>query len=227
MTKASPTKSLPSTTLHTKALALSLIFGSSLLLTACGGTSETQTGDVNADGTVEYDGGETLTVENQPGPAIGDRAPVDLALADADGNAMPLSERTGEKGTILVFTRSVDWCPYCQGQLKQLNDVAGNLKEQGYILAGVSYDPVSSLKEFSKEQNIDYTLLSDKGSKLIDAFAIRDPQYADTESRAYGVPYASIFVLDKDGVVRAKSVSSDYKIRPTNEELALLVESAG
>lgn len=211
----------------TKAYPLPLILGSALLLTACSGESETPAEDATTGGATEYDGGETLTVENQPGPAIGDRAPVDLELADADGAAMPLSERTGEKGTILIFTRSVDWCPYCQGQLKKLNDVAGDLKEQGYTVAGVSYDPVSSLKEFSNEQKISYTLLSDQGSKLIDAFAIRDPQYADPEKRAYGVPYASIFVLDSDGVVRAKSVSSDHKVRPTNEELALLVESAG
>lgn len=215
----------------TKAYPLPLILGSALLLTACSGESETPAEDAASGGALggasEYDGGETLTVENQPGPAIGDRAPVDLELADADGAAMPLSERTGEKGTILIFTRSVDWCPYCQGQLKKLNDVASNLKEQGYTVAGVSYDPVSSLKEFSNEQKISYTLLSDQGSKLIDAFAIRDPQYADPEKRAYGVPYASIFVLDSDGVVRAKSVSSDHKVRPTNEELALLVESAG
>jgi peroxiredoxin len=210
-----------------KAYPLPLILGSALLLTACSGESETPAEDAATGGATEYDGGETLTVENQPGPAIGDRAPVDLSLADADGDTMPLSERTGEKGTILVFTRSVDWCPYCQGQLKKLNDVAGDLKEQGYTVAGVSYDPVTSLKEFSNEQKISYTLLSDQGSKLIDAFAIRDPQYADADSRAYGVPYASIFVLDSDGVVRAKSVSSDYKVRPTNDELALLVESAG
>jgi len=94
-------------------------------------------------------------------------------------------------------------------------------------VAGVSYDPVQSLKEFAEEQDIGYTLLSDDGSKLIDAFSIRDPQYADPESRAYGVPYASIFVLDSEGVVRAKSVSSDYKVRPTNEELNLLIEVAG
>ena len=211
----------------TKTSLLTTLLASTFLLIGCSGASDESDSSSDTGGATEYEGGDTLTVEEQPGPAIGDRAPVDLSLADADGNSVPVSERTGEKGTILVFTRSVDWCPYCQGQLKLLNDIAEDIGEKGYTIAGVSYDPVASLKAFSNEQDITYTLLSDDGSKLIDAFAIRDPQYADPESRAYGVPYASIFVLDSDGVVRAKSVSSDYKNRPTNDELQLLIESAG
>ena len=68
-----------------------------------------------------------------------------------------------------------------------------------------------------------YEMLSDQPSAVIDAFGLRDPQY--TEGRAIGVPYASVFVVDKDGTIIAKAVSGDYKKRPTNEQILTLVDS--
>ncbi|WOE74827.1 peroxiredoxin family protein [Alterisphingorhabdus coralli] len=196
------------------------LLAATALLGACGETTEQSTPEAEQEV-------EDIIVEDQPGPAIGDRAPVDLELANAAGETASVASLADEKGTVLVFTRSVDWCPYCQAQLKGLKEIAEDVANSGYTLAGVSYDPTSSLAKFAEDQEVDYMLLSDEGSKLIDAFNIRDPQYADPESRAYGVPYASIFVLDAEGVVLAKSVSADYKVRPTNEEIKKLIESVG
>lgn len=195
-----------------------LTIAGTAMLAACGGTTEEPA-------TQQEPETEVTTVQDQPGPAIGDRAPVDLELTNAGGETASVVSLADEKGIVLVFTRSVDWCPFCQAQLKGLNAIAEDVANAGYTLAGVSYDPTTSLAAFANEQNIEYTLLSDEGSKLIDAFAIRDAQYADPESLAYGVPYASIFILDKDGVVRAKSVSADYKVRPTSDEIMQLIES--
>ncbi|MEM1132690.1 MAG: peroxiredoxin family protein [Pseudomonadota bacterium] len=201
--------------------ALPFTLAAAAMLTACGGATTEET---PAETEQEI---EDVVVGDQPGPAIGDRAPVDLELANAAGEAATVASLADEKGTILVFTRSVDWCPFCQAQLKGLSDIASDIADSGYTLAGVSYDPTASLAAFAEEQKVEYLLLSDEGSKLIDAFNIRDPQYADPESRAYGVPYASIFVLDPEGVVLAKSVSADYKVRPTNDEVKKLIESVG
>lgn len=196
----------------------------SALLAGCNASAPTE--DTDAQPAVEAEV-EMMAVEDQPGPALGDRAPVDLELTDSSGKTSTVLDLAGEKGTVLVFTRSVDWCPFCQAQLKGLNEIADDVAAAGYTLAGISYDPPASLASFADDQNITYGLFSDDRSKLIDAFAIRDPQYADPESRAYGVPYAAIFVLDGDGVVRAKSVSADYKVRPTNAEITQLIASAG
>ncbi|MEO1045737.1 MAG: peroxiredoxin family protein [Pseudomonadota bacterium] len=205
-----------------KKLSAALLVATTIAVAGC--NTQTEQAEPSPEAETET---EIIAVSDQPGPAIGDRAPVDLELANAAGNKASVASLADEKGTILVFTRSVDWCPFCQAQLKGLKDIAEDVANSGYTLAGVSYDPVSSLAAFAGDQDIPYTLLSDDGSKLIDAFAIRDPQYADPESRAYGVPYASIFILDADGVVRAKSVSADYKVRPTNDEVLQLIESVG
>ncbi|QTD56559.1 peroxiredoxin family protein [Parasphingorhabdus cellanae] len=156
------------------------------------------------------------------GLAIGATAPLAAKFQTGDGEKT--LETVLEDGpAILVFTRSVEWCPFCQTQLKGIDAIVSDLQQRGYNLYGVSYDSVESQDRFSKNQMLEYTMLSDEGSKAIDAFELRDPQY--TEGKAVGVPYASIIVIDKDGKIVAKSVSGDFKKRPTNDQLLAIVDA--
>ncbi len=155
------------------------------------------------------------------GIAVGATAPLDANFKTADGEKT-LATVLEDGAAVLVFTRSVEWCPFCQTQLKGINAIVGDLQERGYKLYGVSYDSVDSQDRFSKNQMLDYNMLSDESSAAIDAFGLRDPQY--TEGKALGVPYASVVVIDKDGKITAKSVSGDFKKRPTNDQLLAIVD---
>ena len=104
-----------------------------------------------------------------------------------------------------------------------MNSIVGDLKDRGYQVFGVSYDSPDKQNRFSMNQMLDYEMLSDEASVVIDAFKLRDPQY--TEGRAVGVPYASVVVVGKDGKIVAKSVSGDYKKRPTNAQILALIDT--
>lgn len=137
------------------------------------------------------------------GLATGMQAP-EFRLADADGEMRSLAQIAGENGAVIYFNRSLDWCPYCQAQVIELDGDAGEFSRRGYGLAVVTYDPVGTLSEFSLDRGIDLTLLSDPDSAMVDAFGVRDPMYADPEHFAWGVPYPVTFVLGPDGVILAK-----------------------
>lgn len=156
------------------------------------------------------------------GPAIGDQVPLTASLL-TNGGETTLGQILENGPALIVFTRSVEWCPYCQTQLKSINAIVGDLKDRGYNLYGLSYDSPDQQDRFSKNQMLKYEMLSDQPSAVIDAFGLRDPQY--TEGRAVGVPYASVFLIDKDGKIIAKTVSGDYKKRPTNEQILALVDA--
>jgi peroxiredoxin len=155
------------------------------------------------------------------GLAIGEQAPLTISL-QTNGGETTLGEILENGPALLVFTRSVEWCPYCQTQLKSINAIVGDLKERGYNLYGLSYDSPDKQDRFTKNQMLQYEMLSDQPSAVIDAFGLRDPQY--TKGRAVGVPYASVFLIDKSGRIIAKTVSGDYKKRPTNEQILALVD---
>jgi peroxiredoxin len=146
------------------------------------------------------------------GPAVGARIPA-LHVTDAAGKPQTVKALAGKKGVVLMFFRSAKWCPYCQAQLIAMKAAPEALAARGYTLAAISYDDPQILTEFAAKREINYPLLSDKGSITIDAWAMRDPQYKP-DSIAFGVPMPGIFIIARDGVVRAKLAEQGYKTRP-------------
>ena len=146
------------------------------------------------------------------GPPVGAKVPP-LHATDLRGAAVDLRGLSGKNGVVLMFFRSAKWCPYCQKQLIDMKDAPGPLAQRGYKLAAVSYDPTEILTRFTEKQAIPYPLLSDAGSVTIDAWKLRDVRYKP-DSFAWGVPYASIYVISPKGVLRAKLAEEDYTVRP-------------
>lgn len=137
------------------------------------------------------------------GPQVGETAP-GFSLIDSQGETRTLADLTGENGLVVYFNRSLDWCPICQAQTLEIDAVASGFAERGYAVAVITYDAPEVLARFDARREVSLTLLSDEGSAVIDAFDIRDPVYADPDSRAHGVPYPIAFVLGPDGAVKAK-----------------------
>jgi peroxiredoxin len=147
------------------------------------------------------------------GPPVGARVPDIGTLADQKGAPRSLSSLMGVNGLVLFFVRSADWCPYCQAQMIDLNGSLDAIERRGYKMASISYDSPQILSTFRERRGIKYTMLSDPGSKIIDLYKLRDPQY-QPGSLAYGVPRPIIFVLDKSGTVKAKLYEESYRQRP-------------
>ena len=133
------------------------------------------------------------------------------------------SNGKGENGLVLGFVRSASWCPFCQSQMKDLQNIAADLKSRGYELAVMSYDEPKVLDQFAKKQAISYTLLSDKGSEMIDAFDIRETAYKE-DSMAYGVPKPVIFIIDPNGKIQGKLAMEGYRDRPPLEDVMAEVD---
>ena len=156
------------------------------------------------------------------GPAIAAHAPT-FSARDVTGAPRSLTSIMGKKGVVLVFFRSSKWCPFCLAQLLSLRDASVPLAQRGYKLAAISYQSPEELAAFARSRAINYTLLSDEGSKTIDAFHLRDPQYKPG-SIAYGVPQPSIFVIAPNGKISAKLADEGYKVRPDNQAVLAAVD---
>jgi peroxiredoxin len=137
------------------------------------------------------------------GPPVGSIAPDIGARLDATGKPRTLADVMGKNGVVLMFFRSADWRPYCQAQLIDVNGGVAEIEKRGYRVAALSYDSPEILQAFTTKRNIAFTFLSDPKSEVIDLYKLRDPQYPPG-SRAYGVPRAITFVLDKQGVIKVR-----------------------
>lgn len=70
----------------------------------------------------------------------------------------------------------------------------------------------------------DYLFLSDPGHRVIDRYGLRN------EDDPRGIPHPTVFLVDREGVVRWKFIEKNYRVRATNEmilEALRTLESGG
>ena len=90
------------------------------------------------------------------------------------------------------------------------------IEATGGQLVAISYDSAAILKRFSANSAITYPLLSDAGSKTIDAYGIRNKEAPERWS---GIPHPGTFIVDTKGIIRAKLFLEGYKERHAPEAL--------
>jgi len=157
--------------------------------------------------------------------SVGEGAP-DFTLEDMQGNQVTLSAAKGKAPTVLVFYRGY-WCPFCAHQLSELRSLL-KANEPVRFLA-ISVDDHEKTKQLMEKIAADgngpvnYTMLSDPGHKIIDAYGLHDPAYDG--KRFYGIPNPAVYVIDKNGRVAWAKVESDYKVRPSNADIRAALES--
>jgi peroxiredoxin len=137
---------------------------------------------------------------------------------DQHGETQHLGSLAGEKGLLLMFSRSFDWCPFCIRQLNQLVEVSDRFAAMGIGIATITYDPIEFLKEYAEDEEIQFALLHDEKVQHVNAFGILNTDYAPGE-RAYGIPYPGIFLVDSQGVIRYKFAEESYRIRPDFDDV--------
>ena len=87
----------------------------------------------------------------------------------------------------------------------------------------ISYDSTAILKRFAATSAITYPLLSDAGSKTIDAYGVRNKEAPERWS---GIPYPGTFIVDTKGIIRAKLFLDGYEERHAPEALVQALKVA-
>jgi len=138
----------------------------------------------------------------------GQAAP-DFTLNDTDRNAVTLSEQKGKNVVLLFFPAA--FTSVCTAELCNFRDNLtkyNNLNAQVY---GISVDMPFSLKEFGKQQNLNFPLLSDFNKEASTAF---DAIYDVWLGGMKGVSKRASFVIDKEGVVQYAEVLENAGLEP-------------
>ena len=146
-----------------------------------------------------------------PGPAIGSRFPGIRALHR--GNEISLLEQfAGTRGTVLVASRSFDWCPYCMRQLIQLQAHKSAYDAAGVGLVAITYDNPELQQAFIDRHGITIPLLSDIDALSFKTLGILNADYQPGDSQ-YGIPHPGMIVVDRRGVVVGKLFLEAYSVR--------------
>ena len=162
----------------------------------------------------------------------GDAAP-DFTLNDQDGNAVARADLLAKGPLVVSFYRGV-WCPYCNIELKALEEAVGDIRARGASLVAVSMQGASDSRKSQRDNSLSFPILTDNAGELADQFGIRWSlqDYVIPFHAGFGVelpkihgdgqwnlPMPARYVIDTDGTVAYAEVNPEYTRRPDPSDL--------
>jgi peroxiredoxin len=135
---------------------------------------------------------------------VGEKAPEFRLSSDSWEERVSLEEARRE-GPVVLFFYPGDWSSVCTDQMSQLQKEIGRFQEKGATVLGISVDSPWSHRAWAEERGIDFPLLSDFQREVVEQYGVKHEA---------GFPERAYFVIDKEGVVRAKKVESSPGDQP-------------
>lgn len=147
---------------------------------------------------------------------VGDKAP-SFALPSQSWDERFTLEDYVEEGPVVLFFYPGDWSRVCTDQMGQLQEQIGLFEEKGAKVLAISADTPWSHKAFAEDRGIEFPLLSDFDRGVISSYGVE---------HEVGFPERAYFVIDREGVIRAKKVEETPKDQPEVEEVIRDLEKA-
>ncbi len=164
---------------------------------------------------------------------IGDNAP-DFSLINAIGETVRLSNILQKGKVVLTFYRG-SWCPYCNLQLSQYQQILSKIKEKGASLIAISPQSPDASLDLKEKNELQFEVLSDNGNIVSRQFTTvfkngdapinamtglgydYDSFYGD-DSRE--IPIPAVFIINQDSKITfAKAINGDYRNRVEPNEI--------
>ncbi|MCC9074440.1 AhpC/TSA family protein [Flavobacterium sp. F-65] len=134
---------------------------------------------------------------------------------------------------ILAFYRG-SWCPYCNLELRALQNNIAKITDNNVSLLAVSPQSPDHSMALTEKHQLTFEVLTDENNKLAKQLGIsfKLQEFAIPTYQAIGInledfnqddentlPVPAVFVVDTDGVVIYKFVDTDYRNRLNIDEL--------
>lgn len=136
----------------------------------------------------------------------GDAAPL-FSATDQHGNAISLQSLKGKK--VILYFYPKDDTPGCTAEACNLRDNHLELINQGYVVLGVSPDPLKAHVKFTEKYELPFSLLVDTDKKIIQAYGVWGPK--KFMGKSYEGVFRTTFVIDEKGLIEKVFTQVDTK----------------
>jgi peroxiredoxin len=181
----------------------------------------------------------TVTIVNAQdkkpeGLFINSKAP-EFTVKDQNGKQVNLKELRKKGPVVLVFYRG-NWCPYCNKELKRLEDSLQLIKDKGAELIAISPETQEGIGKTVEKTKAAYSIISDSGAKIMKAYdvAYRVDDKALARYKSFDIdlsatngqnpkntslPVPAVYIISKEGTIKYRYFNEDYKKRPSVKEI--------
>jgi peroxiredoxin len=176
-----------------------------------------------------------LGIQAQSGPKGLELQAVAPSFSANDQNGKPqeLKSLLSKGAVVLVFYRG-QWCPYCNKQLKQLQDSLSQITSKGAMLVAVTPEKPENITKTLGKTKASYPVLYDAGLKIMKSYDVAFGVDAATieKYKKYGIdfeqanganganlPVPAVYIINKEGKITYKHFDADYTKRPSVAEI--------
>ena len=176
-----------------------------------------------------------LSAQEKPeGLFINSKAP-DFKAIDQNGKEIRLKDILKDSVVVLIFYRG-EWCPYCNKQLKKLEDSLQLIKEKGARLIAVTPERPEYISKTIEKTKASYPLIYDKDMKIMKAYAVAfevddrtvsryknadiDLATANGQNEKVYLPVPAVYIISKkEGTITYRYFEFDYRKRVSVKEI--------
>ena len=149
----------------------------------------------------------------------------DFTLPDAFGNQVSLKTLLAKGPAVVSFYRG-EWCPFCNLELRALQEVLPEMEKLGASLIAISPERPDHGVIATDKNKLTFPVLSDFGNKVARQFGIVFQMGQEVQELAksffnndiavrnadglYELPVPATYVIDKAGVIRFAHVDVDF-----------------
>jgi len=170
-----------------------------------------------------------LQVLAQSGLKKDTQAPL-FTARDNSGKLLDLKALLKSHKAVVLFFYRGQWCPYCNKQIKQLQDSLQLLTGKGAYVIGVTPETDENINKTVDKTHASFSIIQDKGYAIMKAY---DVNYTvddalNTKLKSYGIdleknngnadhvlPVPATYVINPSGKIIYVHFDKDYTKRPS------------
>ncbi|MGB3614682.1 MAG: peroxiredoxin-like family protein [Elainellaceae cyanobacterium] len=170
--------------------------------------------------------------------STGDVVPT-FSLPNATGTSINIQTLLSQGPVVIAFYRG-QWCPYCNLELRALQQALPEIQNQGATLVAISpQTPDNSLSTVEKNE-LEFEVLSDEGNAVARQFGLvfQLPESLRPIYQGFGIdlpahngddtfelPFAATYVIAPSGQIVHGFVDTDYKQRMEPSDIVTALEA--
>ncbi|MEO8770827.1 MAG: peroxiredoxin-like family protein [Ferruginibacter sp.] len=171
--------------------------------------------------------------QNQPhGIAENQKAP-DFTAKDQNGKMISLKAALKKGPVVVVFYRG-QWCPYCNRELKMLEDSLSFFQAKGATVIAVTPEIQKNIEKTIEKTKATYSILYDDGLSIMKSYDVAFTLDSSMigKFKGYGIdlnesngangnnlPVPAVYVINKEGMIVYRHFDPDYTKRATVKEI--------
>jgi len=173
-----------------------------------------------------------MNSDKQSGLNVGDVAP-DFTAKNQDEKEVNLKQMLKSGSVVLIFYRG-EWCPFCNTQLKALEDSLSFITEKGASVIAVSPEKGENIDKTLAKTNATYAVVSDENRSIMNAYqvAFELDEATAKKYKGYGVdlserngtngnalPVPAVYIIGQNGTITFRYFNEDYRKRASVKEI--------